>query len=87
MNRSGKTTRDRDSADFGVAETLLALIALPELKTGALRVAVGGARAVALLLLVMAGEQDVQWDGDEEEEAGWMLVGVVSWGFGRLTLR
>jgi hypothetical protein len=87
MNRSGKTTGDGDSADFGVAEALPALVALPELKTGALGVAVGGARAVALLLLVMAGEQDVQWDGDEEEEAGWMLVGVVSWGFGRLTLR
>jgi hypothetical protein len=41
MSRGSETTEDRDGADFGVAEALIAcLAALPELCAGALDVAV-----------------------------------------------
>ena len=41
VSRSSKTTSSNgNSADFGVTEALLALVALPELDTGALGVAV-----------------------------------------------
>ena len=61
----------RDGGDFRVVELIVALLALPELVAGALGVAVIGARAEALLLLVMAAKEDLDRDGDEEEEAGW----------------
>jgi len=69
VSRGSKTTSsNRRSGDFRVAETATALLALPELDAGALGVAVGGAWAVALLLLVVLVDEELERDGDEEEE-------------------
>lgn len=56
-----------NSRNFRVAE-LVALLALPELVTRALGVAVVRARAEALLLLVVTTKENLNRDGDEEEE-------------------
>jgi hypothetical protein len=75
VSRSSKTTGSNgDGADFRVAKTLGAAVALPELNAGALGVAVGRTRTVALLLLVVAGKEHLEWDGDKEEEAVVLLV-------------
>jgi len=70
MARSSEaTSSDGGSGDFGVAETtVLAGVALPELGTGALGVAVGGAGTVALLLLVVLVDEELKGNGDEEKE-------------------
>ena len=67
-SRGRKTARDRDSADFRVAQALGAAVALPKLSAGALGVAVGGAGTERLLLLVVASEAELDEGGDEEEE-------------------
>jgi hypothetical protein len=73
MAGSSKTAGgSRDSADFRIAQTTLALVALPELDAGAAGVAVRWAGSVALLLLVVAAEEQGHGDGDEEEEAEWL---------------
>lgn len=46
------------------------LLAAPPLTAGAVGVVVGGGRAEALLALVVAGKEDLEEDGDQEEEAG-----------------
>ena len=46
------------------------LIAAPPLTASAVGVVVGRGGAEALLTLVVAGQQDLEEDGDEEEEAG-----------------
>jgi hypothetical protein len=75
VSRSSKTTgSNRDGTDFRVTEALGAAVALPELNAGALGVAVGRTRTVALLLLVVAGKEHLEWDGDKEEEAVVLLV-------------
>lgn len=60
------------SANFRVTESLVALVTLPEFHAGALGVAIGRAWTVAFLLLVVAREEESQWNGDQEEEAGGM---------------
>jgi hypothetical protein len=65
---------NRSSGYFGVAETVVALVALPELHARTLGVAVGWAGSVALLLLVVLGHEQLEGDGDEEEEAVVELV-------------
>jgi hypothetical protein len=78
VNGSSKTASgNRDSGNFGVAEVVVALFALPELHAGALGVAVGWARAVALLLLVVLGHEKLEGNGDEEEEAVLILAYIV----------
>lgn len=64
-----KTTRDGDGADFRIAKTLGAAVALPELCARALGVAVGGAGAECLLLLVIAAQAELDEGRDEEEES------------------
>jgi hypothetical protein len=71
MTRGSKTASNNwGGCNFRVTEAAVALVALPELDTGALGVAVGWARAVALLLLVVLVDEELERDGDEEEEAG-----------------
>jgi hypothetical protein len=75
MSRDSKTTSsNRGSGNFGVLETAVALVALPELHARALGVAVGWAGAVALLLLVVLGHEELEGDGDQEKEASEKLV-------------
>lgn len=57
-----------DSGDFRVTKLVVALLALPELVTGTLGVAVGWAGAEAFLLLVVTAKQDLHGDGKKEEE-------------------
>jgi hypothetical protein len=68
-SRGLKTSSSRGSSDFGVTQTAVALVALPELHAGTLGVAVGRAGTVALLLLVVTRHEELEGDGDEEEEA------------------
>lgn len=56
------------SSDFRVTKLVVALLALPELGTGTLSVAVLRARTEALLLLVVTAKEDLYRDGDEEQE-------------------
>jgi hypothetical protein len=67
-NRGSETSLSGHGSDFRV-NSAVALVALPKLHAGALGVAVGGARTVALLLLVVLGHEELEGDGDEEEEA------------------
>lgn len=59
----------RNSSNLRIAKLVVALLALPELGTGAASVVVGRARAKALLLLVMASQKDLDGDGKKEEES------------------
>ena len=59
-----------DSSNLGVTELALAVLALPELTARASCVIVGGARAKALLLLVVTAKEHLHRDGEEEEESG-----------------
>jgi hypothetical protein len=68
-DRGSETTLSGHGSDFRV-DSAVALVALPELHARALGVAVGRAGAVALLLLVVLGHEELEGDGDEEEEAG-----------------
>lgn len=62
-------SRGWDSSNLGVTESVVvAALPLPELDTGALGVAVGGARAESLLLLVVASKEDLEQGRDEEED-------------------
>lgn len=84
MSRDSKTARgDRGSGNFGVLETAVALVALPELDAGALGVAVGWAGTIALLLLVVLGHEELEGDGNQEEDAGGELVRGGMGGGGR----
>src|SRR5690242_21259267 len=51
--------RSWDSSNFRVAELVVALLALPELVARAASVVVGGAGTKALLLLVMAAQEEL----------------------------
>jgi hypothetical protein len=68
-DRGSETTLSGHGSDFRV-DSAVALVALPELHARTLGVAVGRAGAVALLLLVVLGHEELEGDGDEEEEAG-----------------
>jgi hypothetical protein len=68
-SRGLKTGNSRGSSDFRVTQFAVALVALPELHTGTLGVAVGRAGTVALLLLVVARHEELEGNRDEEEEA------------------
>lgn len=67
----------RDSSDLRVTELAVAVLALPELATGATSVVVGGAGSKALLLLVVTSKEHLHRNGEEEEEAGKSQLGVV----------
>ncbi len=68
MSRRGKTTSgSRSSGNLWITETLGAAVALPELDARALGVAVPWARAETLLLLVVAGKEELDNSGQEEE--------------------
>jgi hypothetical protein len=68
--RSKGSTRSSGGSNLGVTETSGALVALPELHTGAAGVVVGRAGSEALLLLVVTREENLDGDGDEEENGG-----------------
>lgn len=59
-----------NSGNFRITKLVVVLLALPELGTRAASVVVGRSRPVALLLLVVASEKDLDRDGDEEKKSG-----------------
>jgi hypothetical protein len=82
-SRGLKTTSGRGSSNFRVTQATVALVALPKLHAGTLGVAVGWARTVALLLLVVTRHKKLEGDGDEEEEA--TLISIWS-GLGEMKM-
>lgn len=59
---------DWDSTYLGIANTSSAAVALPELNTRALGVAISWAGAESLFLLVLATHEELENGGDEEED-------------------